>query len=177
MSRPALVLGLGAAALLAALALRPRTPASGLTGPVGRWFSWEELTASATAQRRRLDNTPPPEAQQALRTLVEQVLDPLREQLGRPVRVTSGYRGAEINRAVGGAPHSQHVLGEAVDLVVDGLTSRQLASALLDAGLPFDQLIAYAPERGGHVHVSVTTRRPNRMQVLWAPAGGDFVGA
>ena len=170
------LLGLSAA-LAGGLVLalrRPQEIALPATPP-GRWFSWRELTASTTAQRLRLDNTPPPQAQHALRTLTSHVLDPLRESLGRPVRVTSGYRSPVVNHLVGGDLHSQHRRGEAVDLLVEGLSARQLAAHLLELELPFDQLIAYAPERGGHVHVSLTARRPNRGEVLWASASGGFV--
>ena len=143
---------------------------------VGSFFSWKELTSSSAAARLGLDNTPTPAAQQAMQVLVVQVLDPLRAALGRPVRVTSGYRSPAVNRAVRGADESQHKLGEAADIFADGLTAPELAAAVLRLKLPFDQLIWYAPERGGHVHVSFTTRRPNRGQVLHAPAGGGYVG-
>jgi zinc D-Ala-D-Ala carboxypeptidase len=145
-----------------------------MKGQLGRFFSWAEVTASGAASRLGLDNTPPPEAQAALERLVAVVLDPLRSQLGRPIVVTSGYRSAAVNRAVSGSPTSQHMSGEAVDIKATGLSAEQLAGAIVRTGLPFDQVIWYAPERGGHVHLSYTEKRPNRWEVLYAPPAGGY---
>ena len=143
-------------------------------GQIGRFFSWAELTVSGAAARLGLDNTPPPAVQPAMQRLVEVVLDPLRAALGRPVRVTSGYRAPTVNRAINGSPTSQHMLGEAADIKVEGVSAEALATAIVQLGLPVDQVIWYAPERGGHVHVSFTDTRPNRRQALHAPAGGGY---
>lgn len=72
-------------------------------GQIGRFLSWAELTASTAASRLGLDNTPTPEAQRAMQLLVANVLDPLRQALGRPVQITSGYRAPLVNRAVSGS--------------------------------------------------------------------------
>lgn len=58
----------------------------------------------------------PPDAQENIRALVENVLDPARQQLGGPVTVNSGYRCAKHNRDVGGVSASQHLRGEAADI-------------------------------------------------------------
>ena len=50
-----------------------------------------------------------------------------------------------------------------------------LATAIVRLSVPFDQVIWYAPERGGHVHVSFTTKRRNRSETLHAPAAGGYV--
>src|SRR5690349_8537766 len=98
-----------------------------LAGRAGRFFTWAELAASGAAVRLGIDNTPPPEAQRALAVLVAHVLDPLREALGRSIVVTSGYRSREVNGAVNGSETSQHMAGEAADIMVPGLTAEQLA--------------------------------------------------
>ncbi len=105
-------------------------------------FTLTELTRSATAQRLGIDNTPPPEAVAALTQLVDNVLDPLREAWGAPLYVTSGYRCPALNRAVGGVPHSQHILGQAADVTtgtIDG--NRRLWQLLQSLHLPVDQAI------------------------------------
>jgi hypothetical protein len=182
--QPPVVLFLGAAGgvLLLLAAAGGGSPAAGaqrvgglVQGQLGRFFSLAELTASGAASRLGLDNTPPPEAQRAMQLLVATVLDPLRTSLARPVRITSGYRTPAVNRAVSGSPTSQHMLGEAVDIKVDGMAAEALAAAIVALGVPFDQVIWYAPERGGHVHVSFTAKRANRRQTLHAPAGGGYV--
>lgn len=174
------LVGVGTVALLAAAG--GGSPTAGarrvgglVQGQIGQFFSWAELTASTAASRLGLDNTPTPEAQRAMQLLVANVLDPLRVGLGRKVRVTSGYRAPSVNQAVSGSATSQHMLGEAADIKVDGVSAEALASAIVALGLPFDQLIWYAPERGGHVHVSFTEKRANRRQTLHAPAGGRYV--
>ena len=142
----------------------------------GRYFSWAELTASDIAARRGYDNTPGIPEQAALVALVREVLDPLRELLGVPLRVTSGYRSPAVNAAAGSLPTSQHLLGEAVDLKAGGgMSSEEVVRRLAASGLPFDQVIWYCPERGGHVHVSHTTKRANRRMFLYAPEGGGYV--
>lgn len=180
---PVIFFGLfGAGVVVALVAAGGGNPVQGaqrvgglVQGQVGRFFSWAELTASTAARRLGIDNSPPPEVQPAMQRLVEVVLDPLRAALGRPVRVTSGYRAPAVNRAINGSPTSQHMLGEAADIKVEGLSAEALATAIVQLGLPVDQVIWYAPERGGHVHVSFTEKRANRRQTLHAPVGGGYV--
>lgn len=140
----------------------------------GEYFTWDELTRSLTASRYGIPNTPTPDAALAIIDLVEYVLDPLRRALKRPVAVTSGYRSPELNKRIGGSRTSQHVRGEAVDIRVRGYDARQLARFILDSGLPYDQLIWYAPSRGGHVHISYRKRGPNRREVRHAASGGGY---
>lgn len=179
---PVLIFGLfGAGVVVALAAAGGGNPVQGaqrvgglVQGQVGRFFSWAELTVSTAAKRLGIDNSPPAEVQPAMQRLVAVVLDPLRAALGRPVRVTSGYRAPAVNRAVNGSPTSQHMLGEAADIKVDGVSAEALATAIVQLGVPFDQVIWYAPERGGHVHVSFTDKRPNRGETLHAPASGGY---
>lgn len=146
-----------------------------LKSKLGQFFTLAELVRSTAADRLGLDNTPPPAAQAKLERLVATVLDPLRAHLGRPVRITSGYRSFAVNKALDGSPTSQHMLGEAVDIKADGLTAVELATVILRLGVPVDQVIWYDPERGGHVHVSYTETRSNRRETLHAPVGGGYV--
>ena len=57
-----------------------------------KYFTLEEMTASATAKRMGISNKPTPDIVAALQRLVTNVLDPLREEWGAPIIVTSGYR-------------------------------------------------------------------------------------
>ena len=146
----------------------------GHTG-LSRWFSWGEMVGSGEARRRQIPNQPSPGEQVALMSLARLVLDPIRDRVGRPVSVTSGYRSAELNGAIGGARGSQHTRGEAADIKVRGLAGYELAREIYAIGLQFDQLIAYHADRGGHVHISYTTRRAARLEVLWAPPEGGYL--
>lgn len=117
-------------------------------------FSLAEFTSSSTAAAKGIDNTPDATATRALQRLVAEILQPLREQLDRPVRITSGFRSRALNQTIGGAVGSQHERGEAADIKVEGYSAEQLATAIVELGLPFDQVIWYTEELGGHVHVS-----------------------
>lgn len=79
-------------------------------------FALEELTASETANRLKINNTPPAEVQAKLRLLCEYILQPLREAYGKPIIVSSAYRCDVLNRAVGGASNSDHKFGCAADI-------------------------------------------------------------
>lgn len=130
---------------------------------LGAYFTLEELTVSQAAARRGLKNQPGATELANLRELVAQILDPLRESVGRPVVVSSGFRSVLVNRAIGGASNSQHTLGQAADFIVPGMTTQQVVDRIRALGLPFDQLIE---EFGSWVHVSYGPR--HRRQVLRA---------
>lgn len=131
---------------------------------LSRSFTLAELCVTGTGKT----NIPGPKEFGALRQLAWGILQPLRDAVGVPVNVTSGYRSPAVNRAVGGSRTSQHVLGEAADIVVAGMSSRAVCQKIIDMGLPFDQLIQ---EFGRWTHVS---RGPkNRRQVLTARRGKD----
>ena len=79
-------------------------------------FTMEELTRSATAKRLKIENSLSEIVTKNLTTLATNVLEPLREEFGKPIIVTSGYRSQALNRAVGGSPTSQHCYGQAADI-------------------------------------------------------------
>ena len=96
--------------------------------------------------------------------LVEQVLDPVREKLGMPIKVNSGYRCPRHNEEVLGVRNSQHMKGEAADIaMVHGSRFKvhDLAQAIVENG-KFDQLIIYPT----FIHVSWKRNGPNRHQVI-----------
>ena len=127
-----------------------------------KYFTIEELTRSATARRLHIDNTPPASAVAALHALVDHVLDPLRQAWGGPIRVNSGYRCPELNKAVGGTPGSQHQRGEAADITVGSRSgNRRLLALIKRLDLPVDQCI---DEKGCRwIHVSHRTDRNRRL--------------
>lgn len=83
-----------------------------------KYFSIKEMTKSNTATAKGIDNTPDQTITDNLTKLIEAVLDPLREWYGKPIIVNSGYRCEALNKAIGGAKSSQHMLGEAADITV-----------------------------------------------------------
>ncbi len=133
-------------------------------------FSLEELTASKTANDLGIKNDPKPEHVNNLRALCENVLEPLRKIWGGAIVVKSGYRCAELNAKIKGASStSQHCKGEAADIKPANGDTLGLFRILKNSGLRFDQLINEYPNENGvpsWVHVSFTTKRKNRGQVL-----------
>ena len=118
-----------------------------------QYFTIQELSKSATAERLAIDNTPPRAAQQMLTILVEQLLDPIRRRYGAPIIVTSGYRCPALNTAVGGVANSHHVVGCAADIVGETPSNLPLYGEALQTSLP-NNLCEHsegAPHRGGAV--------------------------
>lgn len=114
-------------------------------------FTIEELTRSETAKRLKIDNTPTKNVIANLTNLVEKVLDPAREQLGKPIYVNSGYRCKELNDAVMGARNSYHKKGRAADLDTRTGNNRMLLSILQK--LPHTELIW--EDNGKWIHVAL----------------------
>lgn len=79
-------------------------------------FTLEELTHSTTAKRKGINNTPTKEEIDNLKKLCETILQPIRDKYKKPIRITSGYRSAKLNKVVGGSSTSQHTRGEAADI-------------------------------------------------------------
>ena len=126
-------------------------------------FTLGEMLVSQTASRRGLDNTPGPAVIAALRLLCGQLLEPIRAHFGSPVVVTSGYRSPAVNKACGGSPTSQHVLGEAADFTVPGVSNLALAQWMRDK-LDYDQLI-YEFGESGWIHVSWRPARRRNQEL------------
>lgn len=132
-------------------------------------FTIAEFERSATADARGIDNRAPGDVRRRITTLVDRVLDPLREAWGHPIIVTSGYRCPALNRAVSGAANSQHMAGEAADIrAATGrrADNRALMRLVVRLGLPFDQMIWEKGDATGPdwVHISFGPR--NRRQII-----------
>ena len=97
--------------------VKPESPLLGRGRGEASYFSIQELTASATAQREGIDNRPSKCAYHLLHVLVQQLLDPIREAWGEPIVVSSGYRCKELNTLIGGVKNSHHMLGCAADII------------------------------------------------------------
>ena len=129
-----------------------------------RHFTINELTHSDTAVRRNIDNTPPYEAVENLRALVDNVLDPAREAMGCPIIINSGYRSEELNAAVGGVSTSQHRKGEAADITTGRFSGNIQLYRYIRDNLVYDQLIEYYHYQ--FIHVSYRRDGNNRKQAF-----------
>lgn len=129
---------------------------------ISEHFNMEEFIYSTIAIEQGIDNTPPIEAQAAIRNLVNRLLEPLRVYINNPLIISSGYQSEELNRLVRGVPCSQHRKGEAVDIYT--FNNPHLLEYLLDSGLDFDQAIWYQKRK--FIHLSLKYNGINRHQVL-----------
>ena len=130
------------------------------------YFTYHELCYSDTAIRKGIENIPDASQLMNLMDLKQRILEPLREAFGRPIYINSGFRCPKLNAAVGGVATSQHMRGQAADIVckIDGVVSprgnKELFDLIQKLGLPFDQLINENPTAGG---------LPQWVHVSWAP--------
>ena len=136
---------------------------------ISDYVSYEEATASITAQQLGLDNTPPPGALKCMKDTAVNIFDRVRAHFNAPLGVNSFYRSPALNSRVGGAKDSQHVKGQAVD--IDGQTYRRVSNRdifnYIRENLIFDQLIWEFgnDQEPDWVHVSYNAGN-NRQQCL-----------
>ena len=125
-------------------------------------FILQEFVETKTGLNNQLTS----EALANIEFLVTNLLQPLRDVFGKPIKITSGYRSPDVNKAVGGSKNSQHTKGEAVDILSDDNKS---LFDLIKNNFNFDQLIwEYGTdEQPAWVHVSVK-KTGNRKQVMRA---------
>ena len=134
-------------------------------------FTLAEFTRSDTAIRYGIDNSPDSLAVANLRRLCVLILEPLREALGRPIRITSGYRSPRVNQIIGGAKNSAHVFGLAADIEIEGMSPLQVCQEIKILGLPFDQAIHEFGE-WTHVAIAQETVKPRKMELTAVKQNG-----
>ncbi|MCX7768568.1 MAG: D-Ala-D-Ala carboxypeptidase family metallohydrolase [Flavobacteriales bacterium] len=131
-------------------------------------FSLAEMLNNQTAVRHGITEqfNPPEDVVDSLKALCKKVLQPLRDSLGKPITVSSGYRCPRLNTLVGGSPTSDHMFGRAADLNFydngkeDNL---RIAKEVMKLGLPFKQMIL----EGG------TLDSPRWIHIAYDPSGKD----
>ncbi|HDS1683211.1 TPA: peptidase M15 [Pseudomonas putida] len=133
-------------------------------------FTLAEMTASQTAAREGLDNTPSLAVMSNLRLLCL-ALEQVRALFDSPIIVSSGYRSSAVNTRIGGASNSQHVRGLAADFTVVDIDSREVVRRVSESAVAFDQLIL---EFDSWVHLSVSVAAPRR-EVLTIRKGSGYL--
>ena len=131
---------------------------------LSQYFKLEEFEFSDTAKAKGINNSIPKDLIPNLVRLHDNVLYPLRKLVGCPVRITSGYRCAELNKAVGGANNSGHLYGQAADIQVTGQSNTAVFN-WIRKNCEFDQLILEQVGGTQWVHVSYNFDH-NRKQCL-----------
>ena len=131
-------------------------------------FSLKELTASQTADRKGIDNTPTEEHIENLKLLCKNILQPTRDEWGI-ISVSSGYRSPELCVAIGSSERSQHAKGQAADFECHRVDNKMLFEWITNE-LDYDQAILEfyngTPD-SGWIHVSYN-KDGNRKQKLRA---------
>jgi len=134
-------------------------------------LSLAEVIRSETAKRKGVSNMPTPEHIENFKKLAENVFQPIRKHFGKPIHISSGYRSAALNKAIGGAASSQHCKGEAIDIDMDGtdITNAKIFNYIKD-NLSFDQMIwEFGTDKNPDwVHVSYSSSGKQRKQILKA---------
>ena len=128
-------------------------------------FTLNELVYSETATSHNIDNRPSVPVISNLQALCTNVLQPLRDALGCPIVITSGFRCAELNKRIGGAANSQHLYGQAADLVVPTKNLKEVFN-YIKINLPYDQLLYEYNKMDRWIHVSYRTDGKNRKQAI-----------
>lgn len=144
-------------------------------------FSLKEMTESQTARKQGIANIPTPDAVENLRRLCACTLEPLREELGLPVVITSGFRTKALNDLLAhSSERSQHMQGQAADFHVGDSslkpeTPRQrliraFRLIITSEQIDYDQLILYP----SFIHVSYVSKEKNRRTILLGMRNGKL---
>jgi zinc D-Ala-D-Ala carboxypeptidase len=130
---------------------------------LSKHFSTLEFTHSDTAVEHGINNELPPALNADAIWFAEDVLEAIRSLIGKPIRITSGYRCVDLNQRIGGAHNSYHMKATAADITVKGMTAYELAQTISISQIPFDKVIQ---EHGRWVHVQ--GRPPGRKECFTA---------
>ncbi len=143
---------------------------------LGEFFTLDEFVKTITG----FEDAPPQEVIDSLTALVKNCLDPIRRAIGKPIKVTSGYRSPEKNASifvdannngvrdageVGSSKTSQHMKGEAADIQIQGMTNQQIIDLIRKLRLPYDQLID--EQQGSSLWVHISHRKVGAQRTQW----------
>ena len=136
-------------------------------------FVLSEITKSNTAKRLGIKNEPEKKHLENMQRLVTNLIQPMRDALG-PIRISSGYRNPQLNRAIGGSTKSQHCKGQAVDIQFfkkGKMCNKEIYDWVIKEEIEFDQMINefdYA-----WIHISLRPDNKNRRMILEAYKDND----
>lgn len=141
-------------------------------------FTLEEMTKSQQGLRLGIDNTPSKDIIQNLSNLVVNILQPIRDALGKPIVISSGYRCIALNKAIGGSSTSDHCKGMAADIEIPGVDNRELFN-YIRSNFKFKQVILEFYKEGvddsGWVHVSYDQNNLKNESLLATSVAGKTV--
>ena len=114
-------------------------------------FTLEELTYSDIGIRHGIDNSPNGDIVINL-TRLAKILERVRLLFNKPIHINSAFRNPEVNALVGSKPSSQHCVGCAADIKVDGMIPDEIVKVIQKSDIQYDQLIR---EFDSWVHISI----------------------
>lgn len=130
-------------------------------------FTISELIHSQTAIAHNVNNMPDINSLDNLLTLIVECLQPIRNKLGKPMVITSGYRNDKVNRLVGGSDTSEHKKGMAADFIINGMTVQAVIEFIRKTGLKYTQLIEEHAKNTSWVHISYNPKNLKKETLLY----------
>ena len=152
---------------------------------MGKYFSFEEICYSATAEKLKINNKPTStEVKNNINQLIT-VLDVIREEWTElckennwgdgAIIVSSGYRSRALNIAINGAPNSSHMIGSTADMYPKNRKNKEffdfLDIWLLTNNILFDQLINEKPDKNGvpsWIHFSLKNKKGEQRRTVFS---------
>lgn len=118
-------------------------------------FTFFELAGTSNEQYKKL-NLLKAQEQMGKMYMLAGFAERVREIVGKPLIITSGYRCPELNKAIGGAITSQHIFCEAIDFIVKGMRPEDIFNKIVTSDLKYNQIIIERNTRGSQwVHISI----------------------
>lgn len=133
-------------------------------------FNLEELTYSDLAVRHGIVNNPTGDIVVNL-TRLAKLLERVRLLLDKPIHINSAYRSPEVNNLLGSKPTSQHCIGCAADIKVNGMTPNDIVNRIVNSTIEYDQIIR---EFDSWVHISIPnneTIKPRKQALIIDKSG------
>ena len=130
---------------------------------ISQHFYLDEFLKSETAKKLGIDNSiKDSQHLENLSNLVYFILEPARKELQRPIKISSGYRVPELNKAVGGVANSQHMIGSAADLQINNEQDGNILFDILSKNDHVDSLLYEKSKTKKWIHVS-WSRNPRKI--------------
>lgn len=106
-------------------------------------FTMSELLHSDIAEKYNISNIPDKKSLDNMLLLIVECLQPFRNYVNKPIIISSGFRSTRLNGhpLVNGKPNSQHTTGQAADIIIKGMTPKQVIEKFIGSGVEYDQLI------------------------------------
>lgn len=134
-------------------------------------FTLGEFIASDTAKKKGIDNTPTLADIYHMEELCKNLLQPIRDAWGKPIKVTSGFRCYKLNRAVGGSPTSVHTRGWAVDIKPASGSYKDfevfVVDFLMKSDLKWDQVIRETSGNSKWLHLGYKNNVGKQRMMLF----------